>query len=156
MALASRIYFEKSIAEHRSAVDEVDRHNAEPLLVAAVLLTHHHWLSAHGDTSREQYQIDLKTYHMCKGICTLTQRAAPWLSKYEMKQHRVEVQTADSLSHVDFMESASQDMISLMEAAAYMAVDEADQFAYKRASEETIEIYALVAHGNQVFLFSCP
>jgi hypothetical protein len=156
MALASRIYFGKAIQKHRDQVDKVDRHNAEPLLVAAVLLTHHHWLSAHGDTSREQYQIDLKTYHMCKGIYTLTQKAAPWLTKYEMQQHRVEVQTTDSLSHVDFMESASQDMISLMEAAACVVVDETDQAAYKRASEETIGIYALLAHGNQVFLLSCP
>ena len=148
MALASRIYFDKSIAKHKDQVEKIDRHNAVPLLVAAVLLTHHHWLSAHGDTSREHYQIDLKTYHMCKGIYTLTQRAAPWLAKYEMQQHSVEVQPTDSLSHVDFMKSASQDMASLMEAAACVVVDETDQLAYKRASEEIIGIYALLAHGN--------
>jgi hypothetical protein len=137
-------------------LESIHHHNAEPLLVAAVLRTHHHWLTSRGDTSRERYQTDLKTYHMCKGIYTLIQRAAPWLAKYEMQKHRVEVQPTDALSHVDFMKSAWQDMISLMEAAACVVVDETDQLVYKRTSEEIIGIYALLAHGNRVFLFSYP
>jgi hypothetical protein len=151
MALASRLYFDKAIAKHRVALDQVDRHNAEPLLMAAVLLTHHHWLVKHSGASQEQYHIDIQTYHMCKGINTLTQKTAPWLAKYQMQLHPGVTQVTDELCHVDFMKSALQDMTSLMEAATGRAINEMDQIAYKRVSEEIIRIYALLAHGNHIF-----
>jgi hypothetical protein len=109
----------------------VDRHNAGSLLMAAVLLTHCNWLSNHSGSSQEQYHIDLETYHMCKGINTLTHKTAPWLTKYSRQQDTIVVQATDSLSHVGFMKSALDDTAPLMEAAACGFIDKTDQVSYE-------------------------
>jgi hypothetical protein len=46
LALASGQYLGKALKEHRAAVGTMDLRNPEELIIAAVLIAHHHWLSA--------------------------------------------------------------------------------------------------------------
>jgi hypothetical protein len=74
LALASGQYLGKTLKEHRAAVETKDLRNPEELIIAAVLIAHHHWLSASTNMYQEPYMIDMGTYRFCQGIQALVTR----------------------------------------------------------------------------------
>lgn len=65
LALVSGQYLGKALKEHRAAVETMNLRNPEELIIAAVLIAHHHWLSASTNMHQEPYMIDMGTYRFC-------------------------------------------------------------------------------------------
>jgi len=80
LALVSGQYLGKALKEHRAAVETMDLRNPEELTIAAVLIAHHHWLSASTNMYQEPCVIDMGRDRFCQGIQALVTKAAPWLS----------------------------------------------------------------------------
>ena len=145
LALASQSYFHKAVTEHRNALAHVDAHNAEPLLVAAVLIAHHTWLTAHTTSPEEPYKIDLQTYHMCQGIQALLERTTPWLDHYNWPSTAKGKPQVDSVLYNGFLEDALEDMRLISGQFNRDGMTTEDQKAYEAAAEEIIAIYFLVS-----------
>jgi hypothetical protein len=79
LALASGQYLGKALKKHRAAMESMDSHNPEELIIAAILIANHNWLAASTKAYQEPYSVDMGTYRMCQGIIALVEKAAPWL-----------------------------------------------------------------------------
>jgi hypothetical protein len=150
LALASRSYFDKALTKHRERVPHIESGNAEPLLVAAVLIAHHTWLSAHSSEGGERYGVPWETFCMCEGIAALVERT-PTLSKYTWATRVLKDRSNDYVRHSNFLKSALEDMKLIMEAVDNEGFDPEDREAIKATTEEIIETYYLAAHGSVSF-----
>jgi hypothetical protein len=80
LAHASRYYLDRTILQHKIALERADRSSAESLLATAILITHQVWIAAHSQ-NREgtRYSLPLQTYYMARGIVALSDQLFPWL-----------------------------------------------------------------------------
>jgi hypothetical protein len=145
LALASRSYFHRAVIQHRNSLAHVGAHNAEPLLVAAVLITHHTWLTAHTISAGEPYKIDFQTYHMCQGIQALVEKVTPWLEKFERPSKAKPKHHNHSVLYKDFLRDALEDMKLISDNFGREGMATEDKEAYETAAEEVVSIYSLVA-----------
>jgi hypothetical protein len=147
LTTASKSYFYKAVANHRVAVAKIDAHNAQSLLVAAVLIAHHTWLSAHSQPPEEPYVVSINTFNMCQGIIALVDRT-PVLECYSWPVTASKNHSNNNIRHARFLRSALQDMKALSEIidTSHFTLDDVE--TYKRAAQEVVEIYYLVAGGS--------
>jgi hypothetical protein len=147
---ASRSYLDKAITKHQVAITQVDQHNVEPLLVAAVLIAHHTWLTAHSKGTKERYNIDLQTYHMCNGIKALVERTKHWLPKYDWPRADHKKPQVDDLAKKRFMHCAMQDLDLLSTTSRKSNTPFEDKAAYQAAVDELIAIYSMIATESDI------
>lgn len=83
LAHASRYYLGRAILEHKSSLSQTDRRSAEGVLAAAILITHQVWTAAHSESENGSYSLPLQTYHMARGIISLSEQLFPWLKGSE-------------------------------------------------------------------------
>lgn len=146
MAVASRSYFNKAVAQQRYALSTLNAENAETLLVTAVLIAHYSWLTNHLTGQPEKrYKVQfLQTYHMCLGINALIRRATPWLEKYSQLPEASRSSTAERALESGFMKRAFRDLTSLSAHFHKEGVPFDDSAAYEKATEELAAIYHLL------------
>jgi hypothetical protein len=145
LALASGRYLDKALQQHRAAVESTDYPNPEALIIAAVLIAHHHWLAASTKAYQEPYRVDLGTYRMCQGITALVQKSAPWL-----------LEARDSSASIDnpiefmpfpcFLKNALDDLDILLEVLEDCASQEV-KTAHEQAADLLKTTYSRIAHG---------
>jgi hypothetical protein len=145
LALASRSYFNKAIAKQRDGLSHLDAENAEPLLVAAVLIAHQTWLMTHfADRLDERYNLNLQTYQMCKGITTLIRRASPWLEKYTWLPEDQQSHLDEGIQNKGFTKHALKDLATLSVHFYKNDIPIEDSAAYEKTAEELVAIYSLL------------
>ena len=145
MALASRSYFNKAVTKQRDALPDLNTENAEPLLVAAVLIAHHTWLAAHvTEHLNERYNVTLQTYQMCKGIQALIRRASPWLEGYTFTPEKGAGLIDDANHSRGFMKHALNDLAALSACFHREGVPADDSAAYEGATNEVASTYSIV------------
>lgn len=142
---ASLSYLDKAVTKHQAALARVDEHTAEPLLVAAVLIAHHTWLTAHSKDPGERYNIDLRTYHMCKGIKALVQKLKPWLEKYDWPSPISNICPIECMTNKAFMLNANHDLDQLSETFNGDGISLEQQVSYEVARKELVAVYKLIA-----------
>jgi hypothetical protein len=148
LALASKSYFNKALTKQRDSVSSLHAGNAEALLVAAVLIAHHTWLTTHiieyDERTNVRYNMTLQTYAMCQGIQSLMRRASPWLENYTFAPEDVNRVLDDATRNKGFMKLALKDMASLSVCFRNEIVPLGDSDAYDKAASEVISHYSLL------------
>jgi hypothetical protein len=150
LARASLSYLDKAVSEHRAALARVDEHTAKPLLVAAILIAHHTGLTAHSKDPTERYSIDLRTYHLCRGIKVLVQKLKPWLEKYEWPSPMVKPSPVECMPKKIFMLNAKRDLDLLSKAFNSDGITFERQVLYEVAAKELMGIYLLIASDADI------
>jgi Fungal specific transcription factor domain len=148
LAWASGKYLGKALQEHRAAVETMDSRNPEALIIAAVLIAHHHWLSASTKMYQEPYMIDMGTYRFCRGIQALVEKVAPWLLTNVEEQVASVNDQIEYLPFPHFLESAEDDINTLLE-----TLDEDDachevKCVYTKVAGFLQATYSRIAHGS--------
>jgi len=134
---ASRSYFDKAITKYRIAITTVTSQTAEAVLVAACLIAHFTWLTAHSkDHKKEQYRIDLQTFQMCKGIKTMVSQTKPWLADYKWAQMFDDIALVPDIYSFRFLESALQDLQTISSSFTASNISQADQEVYTAVVED--------------------
>lgn len=144
LARASKFYFQKAIAKQRDALVHIDASNAEPIVIAAVLISHHSWLETHSHMA-EPYQIDLQTFRLCQGTKALLQVTAPFMAKFDWPVETAKKSNRRPVRHEAFMESALHDMLAFRTAFTHDGVLPEHRRAYEKAAEEIIETCSTLA-----------
>ncbi|KAF8858929.1 hypothetical protein BDZ45DRAFT_384533 [Acephala macrosclerotiorum] len=145
LAVAANTYFNKAIVKQRDAVSKVDRHNAEPLLVSAVLLAHQSWLFHHSEEGKTR-GVDLTTYRMCQGASILAQKASPWTPQYDFLSKLVlKLKEEEPDYDHQFMEKVREDMDSLLRAFDERDIEAEDKAAYEGTAADILNTYHLFA-----------
>ena len=147
---ASLTYLDRAVTKHQAALSRVDYGSAEPLLVAAVLIAHHTWLTAHSKDPGERYAIDLRTYHMWNGIKALVQQSQPWLNKYEWPTPDYKSYQDENMVKKGFMDSAMQDVRLLSAEFNRQGVPLERQVLYNAAVKELIVLYLMIAVDSDI------
>lgn len=145
LALASRAYFNRAVANQRNALSRLDAESAQPLLVTAVLIAHHTWLSTHiTERLDKQYNLTLSTYQMCLGISALIRRASPWLEQYSWSPESSQSCIDDVVKSRGFMRRALEDLNSLSVYFRRQDTPAEDSLAYEKTVVELVAIYSLL------------
>lgn len=152
LARASLFYFDKAVTKYQEVLDRVDKHTADQLVVAAVLVAHHTWLSAHSKTANERYAVDLRTYHMCNGIKALLEQFKPWLDKYERPLVDQKPCTFEFPDKKGFMLRAMEDLERLSTAFESPSIPQERRQVYRRVAEVLTGVYESVVSGADIVL----
>lgn len=147
LARASLFYLGKAVKKHQEALELIDEQSAEPLLVAAVLIAHYTWLSAHSKPPDERFSIDIRTYHMCRGIISLVEQARPWLDKYNPPKLNFKLPPISSPDQNRFISNAMQDLESLSAAFSQPSIPVEHKQLYETAAKKLADLYRLIAAG---------
>jgi len=148
LALASGVYLGKALEGHRIAMETMDFRNPEELIFAAVLIAHHHWLSASTKMFQEPYMNDMGTYRFCQGIQALVARAAPWLLE---GQEGICVSIDEQIEYLPFphfLENALDDMDTLLHSMEEDSVSQEVKDAYKKVADVLKATYSRIAQGS--------
>lgn len=152
LALASGLYLGKALKQHRVAMEAMDFRNPEELVIAAVLIAHHHWLSASTKMYQEPYMNDLGTYRFCQGIVALVAKAAPWLLEAgEDPNSCISISINNQIDYLpfpEFLESALNDMSTLLQTLEEDSASAEAKDAYGHAAESLRATYSRIAHGS--------
>ncbi|KAH8796757.1 hypothetical protein BGZ57DRAFT_847425 [Hyaloscypha finlandica] len=131
LALASGQYLGKTLKEHRAAVETKDLRNPEELIIAAVLIAHHHWLSASTNM------------HPSSGY-----KAAPWLSTNNEDACASIDNQIEYLPFPRFLKSASDDIDSLLQTLEEDSASQEVKDVYERVAGFLKATYSRIAHGS--------
>lgn len=131
-------------------MSQVDRENAEPLLVSAVLLVHLNWLYSHSEEA-ELRGFDLSTFRMCQGASFLAQKASPWTAEYDFLSNLVlktkledeEIPEYDE----EFVARVREDMDALLQAVDDGDINAQQKNVYEGAAEDVLNTASLFASG---------
>jgi hypothetical protein len=148
LALASGRYLDKALKQHRAAVEVMDSQNAEVLIITAVLIAHHSWLSSSTRSYQEPYRNDMSTYRMCQGINALVAKAAPWLLMTRLDSSVSICNQIDYLLFPHFIQSAQKDMDILLQELEDESASQEVKEAYAQAAEVLMATYSRIAHGS--------
>jgi hypothetical protein len=148
LALASRTYLNRAVVKQRDALKEVNRQNAEPLLVSAVLLAHLNWLTSYSDQGQLR-GVDLSTYKMCKGASFLAEKASPFAPQYDfLSRIVVELKLEKGSKYdVEFMAKVHEDMNTLLRALDDKGITGKEKLVYEKAAADIINTCHLFAGG---------
>jgi hypothetical protein len=146
LVLASGRYLDKALGQHRAALEVMNSQNADPLIIAAILIAHHSWLAASTRTYQEPYKVDLGTYRVCQGINALVAKVAPWILKG----------ARDSSAGIDneylpfphFLKSAQKDMDDLLHTLEDGSASQEVKDVYAQAADQLMATYTRIAHGS--------
>lgn len=152
LARASLFYFDRAVTKYQEALDRVDKQTADQLIVAAVLVAHHTWLSAHSKSANERYAVDLRTYHMCNGIKALIEEFRPWLDKYDPPPLDQKPSTFEFPDKKGFMLRAMEDLEHLSKAFKNQSMPQERRQAYQRAAEVLIGVYVSIVSGADIIV----
>ncbi|CZR53074.1 uncharacterized protein PAC_02952 [Phialocephala subalpina] len=145
LAVAANTYFNKAIVKQRDAVGKVDRQNAEPLLVSAVLLAHQSWLFTYSEEA-QTHGVDLSTYRMCQGASILARKASPWTTQYDFLSTLIlKLKEEESDYDYEFMDRVREDMDSLLQALDERGIEAEDKAVYEGAAADILNTYHLFA-----------
>ncbi|KAH9220939.1 hypothetical protein DL95DRAFT_382896 [Leptodontidium sp. 2 PMI_412] len=140
-------HFNKAVVLQRTALDQMDRQNAEPMIIAAILLAHFNWLAACNEQTPHPRKLEVETYNMCKGILDLAQESGPNLDKYSaIPEVTVEAPPGSSLDK-HFMDAATQDMKNVLDSLDARNIGRDEKDACHKFAEEIVQIYTLIASG---------
>ncbi|KAE9375646.1 hypothetical protein N431DRAFT_480913 [Stipitochalara longipes BDJ] len=148
LASASGWYLGKALKEHRTAMETMDLRNPEELIFAAVLIAHHHWLSASTKMFQEPYMNDMGTYRFCQGIQALVARAAPWLLEADESSCVGIDKQIEYLPFPHFLESASDDTDNLLRSLEEDCASQEAKDAYDQVAVLLKATYSRIAHGS--------
>jgi len=148
LALASGLYLGKALREHRTAMEMIDSRDPEELIIAAVLIAHHHWLSASTKMFQEPYMNDMGTYRFCQGIQALVARAAPWLLEANQGSRVSVDKQIEYLPFPHFLESGSNDMENLLQSLEGAHISQEVKDTYEQVAAILKATYSRIAHGS--------
>jgi hypothetical protein len=148
LALVLGQHLGKALKEHRAAVETMDLRNPEELIIAAVLIAHHHWLSASTNMYQKPYIIDMGTYRFCQGIQALVTKAAPWLPTTNEDACAIIDNQIEYLPFPRFLESASDDIGSLLQTLEEDSASQEVKDVYERVAGFLKATYSQIAHGS--------
>lgn len=140
-------YFNKAVILQRTALDTMERRNAEPMIIAAVLLAHYNWLASCSEDNPHPKKLEVETYNMCKGILNLAQESGPCLEKYSSIPEVVVEVPAESSLDQNFIDLAAEDMGTLLESLEYRNIHQEGKDACHKFADEVMNIYTLIASG---------
>ncbi|KAL2073404.1 hypothetical protein VTL71DRAFT_10728 [Oculimacula yallundae] len=140
-------HFDKAVVMQRTATVQMDPQNAEPMIIAAILLAHYNWLCSFSEGNMHPVSIEVDTYNMCKGILSLAQSSSSSLEKYESIPQVVVEVPVDSPLDQHFMDVATDDMETLLESLEMRQINQRDNGACHKYAEEILQIYTLIASG---------
>jgi hypothetical protein len=148
---ASSYYFGKAVRDNRTALTRVDERSAEPLLAAAILMTHYSWLAAHLVSPNESYELPLKTYYMARGIQRLFVQLAPNLGDsgllwYAKKLPETEIE--DARERKDFFNRCQDDLETISGTFLRSNVDINDKSVYEATVTELSSMYSAISQGG--------
>jgi hypothetical protein len=143
LALAADSYLSKALEKHQEALSRLDPSNAEPVLVAAVLIAHHTFLAMH---TNEPYKIEFQNYHMRQGVKIVAQRVAPWLKQYQWPSEVHKDYRGMAIKHANFLRDAVSDADQLLKSLGDN-VDAEDRRTYEKASMDMIQNCYMIASG---------
>lgn len=142
-------YFQKAVVLQRKALDAMERRNAEPMIIAAILLAHYNWLACCSEENPHPKKLEVETYNMCKGILNLAQESGPCLEKYSaIPEVVVEIPPGSSLDQ-HFMDLAAEDMDALLKSLESRSISPKDKNACRKFADEVMQIYKLIASGSR-------
>ncbi|KAK0107337.1 hypothetical protein ONS95_004029 [Cadophora gregata] len=127
----------------------MDRQNAEPMILAAVLLAHYNWLASCSDGNPHPQKLEVETYNMCKGIMNLAHESGPCLERYSAIPDVVVELPPGSLLDQNFMDLASEDMEILLRSLHYRKIHQESKDACQKFADEIMQIYTLIASGSK-------
>ncbi|KAG4437788.1 hypothetical protein IFR05_006723 [Cadophora sp. M221] len=140
-------HFDKAIVLQRTALDQMDRQDAEPMIIAAILLAHYNWLAVCNEQTPHPRKLEVETYNMCKGILDLAQESSPYLDKYNaIPDVIVEVLPGSPLDQ-QFMDAATRDMKTVLHSLDARNISQDEKDACHKFSEEIVQVYSLIASG---------
>lgn len=148
LALVSGQYLGKALKEHRAAVETMNLRNPEELIIAAILIAHHHWLSASTNMYQEPYMIDMGTYRFCQCIQALVTKIAPWLSTTNEDACASIDNQIEYLPFPRFLEGASDDLGSLLQTLEEGSASQEVKDVYERVAVFLKATYSRIAHGS--------
>ncbi len=148
LALASGRYLGKALKQHRAAMETMHSVNPEELIIAAILIAHHNWLAASTKAYQEPYQVDMGTYRMCQGITALVEKAAPWLLESDQGFSASIGNQIEYLLFPHFLESALEDMETLLHTLEEDCASQEVKDAYEQAAGLLKATYSRIAHGS--------
>jgi len=143
LPLAADSYLSKALEQHQEAISHLDPTNAEPVLIAAVLIAHHTFLAMH---INEPYKIEFQNYHMRLGVKVVAQRVAPWLKQYQWPSDEPKDYRGMAIKHINFLRSALYDAEQLLKSLGD-DVREEDRRTYEKASMDFIQNCHMIASG---------
>ncbi|KUJ18389.1 uncharacterized protein LY89DRAFT_47224 [Mollisia scopiformis] len=150
LAVASRYYFNQAIVKQRDAVSRIDRQNAEPLLVSAVLLAHQNWLYSYSEEAQVR-GVDLSTYKMCRGASLLAEKASPWTSQYDFLSQivlKLKEEGTESEYDAEFMAKVHEDMDTLIRALDDRGINTEGRLVYEAVAADVINTCSFFASGR--------
>jgi len=140
-------HFDKAIMLQRAALDQMDRQNAEPMIIAAILLAHYNWLAACNEDIPQPRRLEVETYNMCKGILELAEKSGPYLNKYSaIPVVKIEIPPGSRFD-IKFTDVATQDMKTLLGSLGARNISQDQKDACHNYAEEIAHLYTLIASG---------
>ncbi len=129
-------------------MEVMDSENAEALVIAAVLIAHHSWLSASTRAYQEPYKVDMTTYRMCQGISALVAKAAPWLLQVPLDPSSGIDNAIEYLPFPQFMENARNDMDILLHGLENESSSLEAKHTYAEVADVLMATCSRIAHGS--------
>ena len=162
LAHASRQYFHSAIKHHKKALQLAEQscssEEAESILAAAMLITHHTWTAAHAEPIRtdEPYKLPLQTYYLARGGQALFNETFPWLKDSALLwfcQQDSMNPTSFTTSN-PFVASGKADLDRLLQAADELVGK--DQQTYATVAQRLMSLYASIgARPTPSWVFTC-
>ncbi|KAI9742606.1 MAG: hypothetical protein M1818_003747 [Claussenomyces sp. TS43310] len=146
LAQASTTFLHNALIKFQAVLPHLDGHNAELMVLSAMLIAHHSWLAAHSDIG-EPHAHHTQTYRLCQGTKALEQRAPVpitarfvWYSADELNPP-----PRGSIKHGSFLDGALHDLRALSKTVSQEDAYYSDRDSYEGAMDQVCRMYHLIA-----------
>lgn len=147
-------YLDRTLAKYRELVPQIDGDLAEPLFLAAVMLSNITWLLSHRRARDKDggSKLPLETYHMLRGIAMLFSRKCKALenlgyayfeqdNRPVLSEERITTEMAEKLRLVE------QDLATLLKTFRIDRLPESKRAVYQEAADFILWLYKVVLLG---------
>ncbi|KAH8200485.1 hypothetical protein TruAng_005378 [Truncatella angustata] len=154
MSLAISRYLDRTLVNHREALQSFDGKLTEQVWLSAILLSNIYWLLAHQQRPDEPYELPFHGWRMMHGVTTLFLRRYSLLTElgYEWYGHvsasAMETHYKLSFDSAEHLETLKDDLADLMQRFEHQSRTNEEKIAYSEAQAYVIAFYRAYLRGT--------
>ena len=145
LPMAISYYLDRTLTRYREAILETDSNIAEPLFVAAVILSNMTWLLSHRRSEDSSAKLPIQAYHMLRGVGALYLRKAGLLTTLGYQWFMLEepvVMPDDIPDEVtQKLAAAKEDLEALLSGFKIDTLSESEQSMYQNTVDYLLWLY---------------
>jgi hypothetical protein len=148
-------YLDRTLAKYRELIPQIDGDLAEPLFLAAVMLCRITWLLSHrrAPDGASASKLPLQTYHMLRGLETLSLRKMDYLTglghSYFAREEPVTLTEAVSDDISDKLNLIEKDLANLFKNFQCHFLPDSEKSVYQEAADYVSWLYKATLLGTE-------